>query len=478
MSTYWLIATDEIRYWRRSRLALWSTILFMSVLLATVLITTTRIETERNERMHHQQEAEQTFLDQPARHPHRMVHYGHYVYRTPTPLALFDPGLDPVTGQSIFLEGHRQNSAMFSDNSASADFGGLSRLTPASVYQLLAPLLIVLLAHGAVAREREAGALATLWAQGVSGTTLLAGKGLALIIAVALVLTPILISGLLALTLGESPLALLTLLAVYFLYLSIWSLLSLVLSAFLQQRSTVLAMLTAMWLASALLLPSLAVNNAAQLQPMAGKIETDFEVQKELRKLGDGHNADDPAFQKLRADLLARYEVDNVEDLPVNLRGVVASESEAQLTELLNEFAAKQMRSETAQAGLLHNHGWLAPTLAVARASRAVAGTSLEDHHRFLREAEALRFEFIQGLNKVHAEQLSYIDDINRSNGEEGDKRSRVDASNWQVLNDFRFEAASAQQRLATAGYPTAVLAAWCLALAVGVFVAGARLRP
>jgi len=62
-----------------------------------------------------------------------MVHYGHYVFRAPPPLAMFDPGVDAVTGQSLFLEGHRQNSAMFADARAEARTGGFGALTPAKL---------------------------------------------------------------------------------------------------------------------------------------------------------------------------------------------------------------------------------------------------------------------------------------------------------------------------------------------------------
>ena len=36
-----------------------------------------------------------------------------------------------------------------------ADLGGFSWLSPAMVYQLFAPLLVILLGHGLIARERE-----------------------------------------------------------------------------------------------------------------------------------------------------------------------------------------------------------------------------------------------------------------------------------------------------------------------------------
>jgi ABC-2 type transport system permease protein len=472
------IAAAEWRYWLRSRLALGGALLMVGLLIATTVLTALRMQGERAERAHHQSQAEAAFLSQPERHPHRMVHYGHYVFRTPVPLALFDPGLDAVTGQSIFLEGHRQNTAMFAASGASADLGGLSWLSPARVYQLFGPLLIVLLGHGLVAREREAGTLATLLAQGTPGRVLLAGKALALLSFVALLLLPLAASAGLALRLGEHPPVAWALVGVYFLYLSIWGGLALLASALLRRRAAVLATLATAWIGLTLVLPAVAVSSASNAVPLAGKLETDLAMLADLRKLGDGHNANDPAFARLRADLLAQHGVQRVEDLPVNLRGVVAQFAEEKLTATLNAYARAQMDAETTQAQVLARHGWLTPVLAVADASRVLAGTDLAHHHRFLQEAEALRYAFVQGLNRVHAERLAYADDIRRSSDPEAERRTRVDAATWQLLDRFRFEPDAAAARVARAGPPLLMLGGWCGVLVVAGLWAGGRLKP
>jgi len=106
-----------------------------------------------------------------------------------------------------------------------------------------------------------------------------------------------------------------------------------------------------------------------------------------------------------------------------------------------------------------------------------VAGTDGKTHHRFLREAEAVRLEFIQGLNQAHIEKLSYANDINRNKNESARLRARVDASNWRVLNDFRFQADSASERFGRIGPNLIALFLWCLAFAfIGFF--GARRLP
>ena len=89
-----------------------------------------------------------------------------------------------------------------------------------------------------------------------------------------------------------------------------------------------------------------------------------------------------------------------------------------------------------------------------------------------------MRYEFVQGLNKSHVEQLSYEDDMNRNKGEEGWRKARIDASNWQVLNDFRFVPDQAEVRIHRALPQTFALLLWlAVLLSAGIF-ASRRLKP
>ena len=478
MSTATTIAAAEWRLWLRSRSALAALLTVLLIIAATSLLTGLRFTEERHEREHQQQVAEETFLSQPARHPHRMVHYGHYVFRTPPPLAIIDPGVDTVTGQSIFLEGHRQNTAMFADTRASANVGGFQALSPAFVYQVLLPLLLIALGHSVFVREREARTLAPLLAQGVSGLTLYAGKLLALAGLSAALLLPLLVMSLIGVASGETAAVSLAVVGTYGAYLLVWSALTVLVSASIRTRGVVLGVLVFIWLGWSLVTPRLAVASASSAAPSPGKLETDFQLYADLRKLGDGHNAGDPAFNALRANLLAQYDVDSVEELPVNFRGVVAEASEAELTEVMNEYAERRMALEVRQSRHANGFGWLSPVLAVSAASRSLAGVDLETHHRFLREAEAVRFDFVQGLNKSHVEELDYTDDINRNQSAEASRRARISPENWQVLDEFRFEPASPGERLSAAALPLSMLGVWLTALTAAGTLAGGRLRP
>lgn len=471
------IAREEWRLWLRSRVVVVAALIVAVLLAATSVLTSNRIADEQFQRSEQQVAAEQTFFSQPDRHPHRMVHYGHYVFRPPPPLAMFEPGVDAVTGQSIFLEGHRQNTAMFADTRAAADLGGFAALTPATLYQMLLPLLLIVLGHAMFLRERESGTLAVMLAQGQSGAALAMGKAAALLAVIVIFMLPLIGIAAYAASLGESAVTAFTLVAGYFGYLCIWGAIVLAASILLRQRAVSLGALIFVWLFAALIVPRFAINASSAAIDAPGKIESDLVMLAEQRKLGDGHDAADPAFQQLQAQVLEQYEVDTIEDLPINWRGVVASYSEAELTDLLNSYAEERMGLEAAQSRMFDLFGSLSPTIAISTASRTLAGTDLATHHRFLREAEDLRFDFVQSLNQAHAEQLAYAVDVKRNTNAETSRAARINAASWQVLDEFRFEPDSADQRVGRAGLSLFILIAWLLAATGIVAIAARRVR-
>ncbi len=465
------IAAEEWRYWYRTKLGAVAVMLAMALICISLLATLNQIADEKQTREPLQLKAEKTFLDQPARHPHRMVHYGHYVFRAPTSLAALDPGVDPYTGTVIFLEGHRQNSATFSPNYDGAQAGPFARLTPALSYQLLVPLVLIIIGFGAVARERESATDRQLLTFGVQPAQLWLGKSLALLGVAALMLMPLAIGILIC---GSEISIGIGFLLFYALYITIWVFIIVAISTWSKRAPSSLLSLLIIWTILCLLLPRLIASMANVVVPTASQIESDMDVIVALRKVGDGHNANDPTFNKLRASILEEYGVDNIEDLPINYRGVVAQVAEAELTDILNDYAERRMASQLAQTNFVKSLEFISPFLLLQSASMIAAGTDGQTHHRFLREAEAVRFAFVQDLNKVHEEQLAYSDDINRSVDSVSEQRSRVDAGNWRVLNDFRFQADPPGHRVSRIMPSLIISVIWLIAIALfGIF--GAR---
>ena len=462
------IVAEEWRYWSRSKLAISATALLFIVVLAAVISTVSRVQSEAEARQSMQMAAEEAFLSQPDRHPHRMVHYGHYVFRTPAPLAVIDPGIDPLTGTVMFLEGHRQNTATFPAAYTAPQVAGFQFLSPAFAYQVLVPLVLIVVGFSIVARERELQTDVQLTAQGIKPVQLWLGKSLALLGFGALLLLPLAIGALMAVSTGEPVATVSTLVLAYLLYIAFWAFAIVGISARTKTAAMSLLWCCVAWLMVAVLLPRVASDVAGTLSPVTGKIESDLALIEDMRAVGDGHNAADPAFASLRARVLEEYGAESAEDLPVNMRGIVAEASEASLTKVLNEYAEERMAEEIDQARMARNGAFVSPMLAIRNVSMQTAGSDLDNHHRFLREAEAARFEFVQGLNRAHVTELSYIDDMNRNKDHESGMRARISSDNWRVLQSFDFQPAPAAERIRAATPGILLLILWS-ALA-GVF--------
>lgn len=472
------ICAEQWRYWLRTKVAATVLMLGAVLTLAALVVNAFHIEKAAHAREHLQHKAEERFKAQPDKHPHRMVHYGHYVFRAPTPLSVIEPGVDTYTGNAIFLEGHRQNSAMFAEQRQSAGLTRFSSLTPSFLALVLAPLFIILIGYGSVSREREAGTLTLLLSQGTTRSQLLLGKLLALAAASVVFLMPLLLACFYVAFSGESATVVALFSVSYAVYFLLWTVVVTACSALFKKSSASFTILIVIWMSACVLLPRLGSSIATNLAPSMGKLEADFKVEKKLRSLGDGHDVNDPAFKKLKQDLLAKYNVGSVDDLPVNFRGVVAQYSEHRQAEVLSEFAENRMQQELEQALIARQFGWLSPTVAIRSISTVLAGTSLETHHRFLREAEALRLEFVQGLNKVHVEKLDYKLDMNRNASEEAADKAVVDASNWALLAEFKFEPEKSSVRISNANLYFLQLLFWVGITVLLLRIAVRRLNP
>lgn len=456
------IAKDEWRYWRRSGRGVISGVTALMLIVASLVSTVMHVETESTSRENFQAKALEAFAAQPARHPHRMIHYGHYVFRVPPPLSVIDPGVDAFAGTVMFLEGHRQNSAVFSPRYAGARAGPFADLSPAFTYQILLPLLLIVLGFASIPREREGRTDYFLYAATVTAADLWLGKTIALVGAAGLSLVPFTIGLAFAYAAGESFFIALYMFIGYGIYLLTWVFLITGLSAWARSAVGSFSVLLTCWVLLCVIIPPVVGSVASTAVPNKGKIASDLLVAQALRGSGDGHNVNDPAFVELRAQLLEQYKVENVADLPINLRGVVSQIAETKQSEVLNAFADNRMSEELAQSKIVYWLGFISPALALKNYSAITAGTDLRQYHRFQHEAEALRYNFVQKLNKLHAEELAYTDDIQRSNDSAAEQRTRVSSTNWRMLEDVPVRPTRAVIRIFYSMPHFLIILAWC----------------
>lgn len=470
MSAVRRIAAEEWRLMRRDRVAMLglALLLLLSSLAAFTAWDQRRAVAEQRQR--HQAQVDHEFDTQPDRHPHRMVHYGHFVFRPLSPLAAFDAGIDPFTGHTLFLEGHRQNGANFGDVRESSLLLRFGQLTPAFVLQVLAPLLLVFIGHAVVARERESGTLRVLMAQGLRPGQLAAGKLLALVGVAGLMLLPALLTLVaMALTTSASAGLALALGLGYAAWLGLWALGVVVVSTLARRGRDALMALLAVWTVSVVLLPRLAQELVTASLALPTRFETDIAVSRDLAAMGDSHNPDDPHFNEFRRKVLAQYGATRVEDLPVNYKGLLGMEGERLTSELFGRYAKASFTVQAQQLSRMQAFSLVSPVIALRGLSMGAAGTDLPAYRRFMEQAEKHRFELIQALNRMQAEKLTLATD----RGAE----SRISKDHWHGLAEFHFNAEAAGDTLQRTLPMAAVLLAWLATLAGMLAYATRRLQ-
>ena len=212
-------------------------------------------------------------------------------------------------------------------------------------------------------------------------------------------------------------------------------------------------------------------------RPLPTRLETDIAIQRDLHRIGDSHNPDDPHFTAFKAKVLARYGVTRVEDLPVNYRGLLAIEGERLTADLFETYAARQFALEREQGAITTSFGLLSPAIALRSLSMALSGTDLEGHRRFLQQAEAYRYAIVQQLNRLQAEAVTYTDDGHRNSDPEAARRVRIDPRHWHEVPDFAYRGANAAERMSAAVPGAALLLLWLIVAAASLRLAGGRIE-
>lgn len=96
---------------------------------------------------------------QGPRNPHSAAHFARYLFKPAAPMAFFDRGVDSYLGVALHAEAHTQTPAQYRPAEDGGEIARFGEVTAATVLQAVLPLVIVPLAFGAFAKEREQGAL-------------------------------------------------------------------------------------------------------------------------------------------------------------------------------------------------------------------------------------------------------------------------------------------------------------------------------
>jgi len=448
-----LIARRQLGAIRQDGYVLFLAALVIALGTVAVLGASRHATSEAEGRARYQTMVDRQWAEQPERHPHRVIHYGFLVFREQGPLEFFDSGISDYAGTSLFLEGHRQNTANFGEARHATGMSRFGRLTPASVLALLLPLLVIVAGFATVSAEREGGTLGLLLTQGATPAQILAGKALATGMVAAVATLPLAVA--VVVVAGPDSLAsgarLGALAAIYGAYLAGWVLVTVLVSAVRNSSRSALGQLLALWVVISIATPRVAASFAGTLHPLPSRAEHTHQVERALNQVGDSHRPDDPFFRALREEYLERYQVEDVQDLPVNWRGVVSREAEVITSQVFEEHRQELAAGHQRQNRTLAWAGFLSPFLAARDLSMSIAGSGPEAAETFLAQAETHRYTIIQRLNELHISEIQ----------NENDRGQKLPREHWGEFPVFEIEPPPLREALSDRPVSLVALAFW-----------------
>ncbi len=456
------IARKEFTEMVRDGRLRWAGAAIGGLLVVALAAGVTAHRATRAERNAAQSQMQAWWYKQPPKNPHSAAHYGMWAFKPSPALTFVDRGVDPYTGTAAWLEAHRQNDFRFRpamDATAAQRFGDW---TAASVLQQLVPLLIIILAFGAFAGEREQGTLRQLASLGVPTRVLIGGKAIGVTAALSVVLVPAAVLGAGALLVGAEAsasdvgrFALLSLLYISWFYLVLGVTLAVSLAMSTAKRA--LMVLLGVWALNGMVAPRVAASLGRAVHPTPSRVDFATTVDRGLAQGIDGHSPAGERAKRLEAELFAKYDVTSRAALPVNFDAVAMQAGEEHADEVFDHNFGALYDQFRSQVGVQQAVAFAAPLLSVRFLSTAIAGTDVESHRDFATATERYRRGIQVKMNGWLA-----------TNTKEGETfRVRADSAVWAQVQPFAYAAPELGSSLGFYRLSTVAFGVWLLAATV-----------
>ena len=263
--------------------------------------------------------------------PHHAAHFGSYAFKPISVLNSIDEGIGSVTGNVLRLEGHTQNEIVYSEASQSLLISKFGKLTPSLLFQFLIPLFLIALSFTTYTSERETSRLRLLVIQGATIPKILFAKVLSIwsigfILLLLMTCTQLFFNtqNLTVDTLFRLSLLLFSYSLYYFIVIS----LTVTFSVWFRRATAAMSMMLVVWISWTIFLPKVIGSAAEQLIPLPTRVEFQNAMTTDREKGIDGHNPSDERKKRLESETLKKYNVQTLEELPINFAGIVMQADE------------------------------------------------------------------------------------------------------------------------------------------------------
>ena len=399
--------------------------------------------------------------------PHGAAHFGTYVFKEPNLLSSLDEGVNDITGNVLWIEGHVQNEMVFSEASQMLSISKFGKLKSALFLKYIVPLFLIFLGFSAISRERQSGRLKLLVHQGSSPTHIIWAKFLAIwmvgISLLALVMLAYSIMNGSEINADTFQRALFLFLS-YALYYFIITGLTIFFSARWQNATVALTSMLGIWIVWTVFLPNIFLSSVEKWHPLPSRYDFQNALREDRSKGIDGHNPSDVRKKDLVEQVLQEYKVDSLSQLPINFDGLLMQADEEYGNKVWDKHFGSLRNINLKQKRKMQWLGVLDPYISLQNLSMGFAGSDNLHHQDFLLQAENYRRGFIKELNDKHA----------FGGSKTGDWDWEADNEFYKSIPDFNYELKPITQ-LATTYFPdVGVLFLWAI-MTIGLFLFGAN---
>ncbi|MBT34069.1 MAG: hypothetical protein CMO01_30770 [Thalassobius sp.] len=427
------IIKNEWKGFLRNRMFLYVGVTFTIVLLITCWVSNKQVQLQHDLQQTAQLHIRSQWDDMGATNPHNAVHFGTYAFKPYQLMNSIDEGVNAVTGNVLRLEGHVQNEMEFSEASQSLMISVFGKLTPALLLQYVIPLFLIFLSFSAISLERESGRIKLLVIQGLSLPKMIFYKSISLLIIGMGMLFIGLFLQMLTLDLFQNSdtfLRLFSLFLAYLFFYYILILLTVILSAWLKTPTAALSSILAIWVIWVVFLPKIFGLLTEDQYPLPSRQAFKLAMKVDRENGINGHAPSSNRKNEFKQKILKEYEVDSVEELPINLDGLLMQADEEYGNKVWDKHFGSNYQILKDQKWMYQLLGIIDPFIALQNLSMGFSGSDLFHHQDFLLAAENYRRDFIKSLNDKHA----------YGGSKSGDWSWKASEEFYKSINDFNYQ--------------------------------------
>lgn len=340
----------------------------------------------------------QQFITQGDKNPHLGAHFGFYAYKPTAGLALIDNGIEDYTGSSFYLEPHKRGIVRFREVSDQTGLRSFGFFNVGFFAQFMLPLFIFLICHNIFSKEWENGTIKMVLSSKTTTRQLFIGKLLGCLTLVFGVLMLLAVSALILLRVALPVDDLVDVLPSYgwfllilTIYCLIMTIIGVSISLLTRNSALSLALLCGFWLMGVFLIPRLAAELSRRIYPSITSLEFEVTTFRQKQYGVNGEGTKDQRREVLKNEMLKKYGVSRLEDLPVFFIPITIEYFEDSDGLVMENAYSKVEANESRQDRFLLGMAWLSPFLAFRDFSMHMTATDMQTHQDFSDKAEIHR---------------------------------------------------------------------------------------